>query len=65
MILRVDAYHESYRLSLYTLFWILNRTNLKLEFQVKKFFYFNFILFCFPKRLRIMEYLLMLLKHLI
>ena len=35
MVLRVEAYHESYRLSLYSPFWVLNRTNLKLELQVK------------------------------
>jgi hypothetical protein len=35
MILRVDSFHESYRLLLYSPFWILNRTELKLEFQVK------------------------------
>ncbi|CAF0945953.1 unnamed protein product [Adineta ricciae] len=35
MVLRVDAYHESYRLSIYASFWILNRTNLKLEFQIE------------------------------
>ncbi len=38
MILRVDTFHESYRLLLYSPFWILNRTDLKLEFQVKRFF---------------------------
>ncbi len=46
MLLRVDAYHESYRLSLYSPFWILNRTDLKLEFQVEKFLFF-FIVFDF------------------
>jgi len=40
MILRVDILHKSYYLSLYSPFWILNRTELKLEFQVKK----NFII---------------------
>ncbi|CAF3586652.1 unnamed protein product [Adineta steineri] len=35
MMLRVDAYHDSYRLSLYTPFWVLNRTNLKLELQIE------------------------------
>ncbi len=39
MALRVDTYHESYRLSLYTPFWVLNRTDLKLEFQVEKFYF--------------------------
>lgn len=39
MILRVDAYHASYRLSLYTPFWVLNRTDLKLEFQVNEIFF--------------------------
>jgi len=42
MILRVDTFHESYRLLFYSPFWILNRTELKLEFQVK-----NFLDFCF------------------
>ena len=40
MILRVDTYHESYRLSLYSPFWVLNRTDLKLELLVKKFVLF-------------------------
>ena len=35
MVLRVDTFHESFRLSLYASFWILNRTDLQLEFQVK------------------------------
>ncbi|UJR10669.1 hypothetical protein I4U23_014864 [Adineta vaga] len=35
LVLRVDAYHESYRLSIYSPFWIINRTNLKLEFQIE------------------------------
>lgn len=35
MVLRVDTYHQSYRLSLYSPFWVLNRTDLKLEFQVE------------------------------
>ena len=61
MVLRVDAYHESYRLSLYSPYWILNRTNLKLEFQVKKNSYFYFILSF--HRLRIIEQFLMLQKH--
>ncbi|CAF1256037.1 unnamed protein product [Rotaria sordida] len=34
MALRVDLFHESYRLSLYAPFWIVNHTNLKLEFQI-------------------------------
>jgi hypothetical protein len=42
MALRVDTYHESYRLSLYTPFWVLNRTDLKLEFQVEKFYFYVF-----------------------
>ena len=37
MVLRVDSFHESYRLLLYSPFWILNRTGLKLEFQVEKY----------------------------
>ena len=36
MVLRVDSFHESHRLLLYSPFWILNRTGLKLEFQVGK-----------------------------
>ena len=28
-ILRVDTFHESYRLLLYSPFWILNRTGIK------------------------------------
>ncbi|CAF2390576.1 unnamed protein product [Rotaria sp. Silwood2] len=35
MVLRVDAFHESYRLLLYSPLWILNRTDLKLEFQIE------------------------------
>ncbi|CAF1648367.1 unnamed protein product [Rotaria sordida] len=35
MILRVDAFHESYRLLFYAPFWILNRTDLKLDFQIE------------------------------
>ncbi|CAF0895845.1 unnamed protein product [Rotaria sp. Silwood1] len=35
MILRVDAFHESYRLLFYSPLWILNRTDLKLEFQIE------------------------------
>jgi hypothetical protein len=42
MALRVDTYHESYRLSLYAPFWVLNRTDLKLEFQVEKFYFYVF-----------------------
>jgi len=34
LILRVDTFHASYRLQLYASFWILNRTNLRLEFQI-------------------------------
>ncbi len=37
MILRIDSFHESYRLLLYSPYWILNRTELKLEFQVNKY----------------------------
>ncbi|CAF1275242.1 unnamed protein product [Rotaria sp. Silwood1] len=35
MILRVDTFHESYRLLLYSSLWILNCIDLKLEFQIK------------------------------
>ncbi len=35
MVLRIDTYHESYRLLLYSPFWINNRTELQLQFQVK------------------------------
>ncbi|CAF1245225.1 unnamed protein product [Adineta ricciae] len=35
MVLRIDTYHESYRLLLYSPFWILNRTELSLEFQIE------------------------------
>ncbi|CAF3386362.1 unnamed protein product [Rotaria sp. Silwood1] len=35
MVLRVDTFHESYRLLLYSPFWILNRTQLNLEFQIE------------------------------
>ncbi|CAF1363637.1 unnamed protein product [Rotaria magnacalcarata] len=35
MILRVDAYHESYRLLLFSPFWILNCTDLKIDFQIE------------------------------
>ncbi|CAF1265249.1 unnamed protein product [Rotaria sordida] len=35
MLLRVDAFHESFRLLLYSPLWILNRTDLKLEFQIE------------------------------
>ncbi|CAF2933999.1 unnamed protein product [Rotaria sp. Silwood2] len=34
MVLRVDSFHESYRLLLYSPFWVLNRTELNLEFQI-------------------------------
>ncbi len=44
MILRVDTFHESYRLLLYSPFWILNRTGLKLELQVKIFFWGGFFM---------------------
>jgi len=37
MVLRVDTFHESYRLLLYSPFWIVNRTELQLEFQVNNF----------------------------
>jgi hypothetical protein len=30
----VDTFHDSYRLSLYAPFWIINHTDLKLEFRV-------------------------------
>jgi hypothetical protein len=40
MVLHVDTFHESYCLLLYSPFWILNRTVLKLELQVKNFFDF-------------------------
>ncbi|CAF4454013.1 unnamed protein product [Rotaria socialis] len=35
MVLRVDTFHESYDLLLYSPFWILNRTELQLEFQIE------------------------------
>ncbi|CAF4138845.1 unnamed protein product [Rotaria magnacalcarata] len=35
MILRVDTIHESYRLSLYSPFWIFNYIDLKLELQIE------------------------------
>ncbi|CAF1542330.1 unnamed protein product [Adineta steineri] len=35
MVLRVDTFHESYRLLFYSPFWILNRTELQLEFQIE------------------------------
>ncbi|UJR35157.1 hypothetical protein I4U23_027926 [Adineta vaga] len=35
IVLRVDTFHESYRLLLYSPFWILNRTELPLEFQIE------------------------------
>ncbi|CAF1212266.1 unnamed protein product [Rotaria magnacalcarata] len=35
MILRVDAYHESYRLLIFSPFWIVNRTDLKIDFQIE------------------------------
>ncbi|CAF2545662.1 unnamed protein product [Rotaria sp. Silwood2] len=35
MVLRVDTFHESYRLLFYSPLWILNRTDLKLEFQIE------------------------------
>ncbi|CAF1457821.1 unnamed protein product, partial [Rotaria sp. Silwood1] len=35
MILRVDTLHESYRLFLYSRFWIINRTELQLELQIE------------------------------
>lgn len=34
MVLRIDIFHESYHLSLYNPFWIVNHTDLKLEFRV-------------------------------
>ncbi|UJR16774.1 hypothetical protein I4U23_003674 [Adineta vaga] len=34
MILRVDIYQESFRAALYSPFWIINCTNLKLEFKI-------------------------------
>ncbi|CAF4288304.1 unnamed protein product, partial [Adineta steineri] len=33
MILRIDVYQESYRVMLYSPFWILNYTNFKIEFE--------------------------------
>ncbi len=64
MVLRVDTYHHSYRLSLYAPFWILNRTDLKLELQVEKFpcFFVDFDFVSFH-RLRLIDRLLMLQKH--
>jgi hypothetical protein len=62
MILRVDTFHESYRLLFYSPFWILNRTELKLEFQVNNFL-FLFLIFSFLYRLKIIEHLLKLFKH--
>ena len=35
MILHMELFHESSRLLLYTPFWIINQTRLKLEFQVR------------------------------
>ncbi|CAF0751812.1 unnamed protein product [Rotaria sordida] len=35
MVLRVDSFNESYRLLLYSPFWVLNRTELNLEFQIE------------------------------
>ncbi|CAF0869350.1 unnamed protein product [Rotaria sordida] len=35
MVLRVDSFNESYRLLLYSPFWVLNRTQLNLEFQIE------------------------------
>ncbi|CAF4725762.1 unnamed protein product, partial [Rotaria sp. Silwood2] len=35
MALRVDTFHESYRLLFYSPLWILNRTDLKLGFQIE------------------------------
>jgi len=63
MLLRVDAYHESYRLSLYSPFWILNRTDLKLEFQVEKCLFFLLFLILSFHRLKITDQLLILRKH--
>ncbi|CAF3861922.1 unnamed protein product, partial [Adineta steineri] len=34
MILRIDVYQESYRVMLYSPFWILNYTNFKIEFEI-------------------------------
>jgi hypothetical protein len=34
----MEIFHQSYRLLLYTPFWIVNHTNLKLEFQVGDLF---------------------------
>ncbi|CAF3774247.1 unnamed protein product [Adineta steineri] len=34
MILRIDVYRESYRVIIYSPFWILNYTNFKIEFEV-------------------------------
>jgi hypothetical protein len=39
MILRVDVSHVPYRLSLYSPFLIVNNTELKIEFQVKRIFF--------------------------
>ncbi len=63
MILRVDIFHESYRLLLYSPFWILNRTELKLEFQVKKFTRNQIFYFFNSRRLKIIKHLSKLLKH--
>ncbi|CAF3870792.1 unnamed protein product [Adineta steineri] len=35
LMLRVDIYRESYRASLYSVFWVLNCTDLKFEFKIE------------------------------
>jgi hypothetical protein len=44
MILHMETFHESCRLLLYAPFWIVNHTNLKLEFRVGIFLVDNYVL---------------------
>jgi hypothetical protein len=58
MILRVDTLHESYRLFLYSPFWIVNRTELQLELQVKNFVFSIIYSLFILNRLKIIVHLL-------
>jgi len=41
MVLRIDTYRGSYRISFYSPFWIINATDLKFQFKVFIYFYFK------------------------
>ncbi len=49
MVLRIDSFHESFRLLLYSPFWILNRTELQLEFQVNIYLFIKIFFIYFEQ----------------